>query len=250
MVAYVRDVYAGFLTILSAMAVTLRHLFTPRISYRYIPEADKGRGRIPAIDRQAFSTYLQPLDLGDMRAIDDLRATNTLRLSFDNVLQTRDPKYGSRDLLTFNVANDFRFKRLRGERDVSAIHTELAAMPARWVEFGVYNSFTPQSFSLREFNSGVTFRDGDFWSVRFANNFLRHQLQDYLMDGRIRINERFEALSILRYDERKRRFTEQSYGLVQNIANTWRLSYVVSFYSGRRRESGFGFSVQVDTVRF
>lgn len=228
----------------------LRHLFTPRISYRYIPRGDRGRGRIPRIDRQAFSTYLQPLGLGDVRNIDDLRATNTLRLGFDNTLQTRDPKYGSRDLLMVNVASDFRFKRRRGEHDVSAIHTEIAAMPTRWLEFGVYNSFTPQSSTLEEFNSGVTIRDGDLWSLRFSNSYLRYQLEDYMIDGRARLNEQFDVLAILRYDQRQSRFTEQSYGVVQNLANTWRISYIVSLYSGRRRESSFGFSVQVDTVRF
>lgn len=228
----------------------LRHLFTPRLSYRYIPEADRGRNEIPMIDRQTFSTYLQPLGLGEVRNIDDLHRTNTLRLSFDNVLQTRDPKTGPRDLLLFNVANDFRFFRRRGERDVSEIHTELAAMPARWLEFGFYNSFAPQTFTLREFNSGVTIRDGNAWSVRFANNFLRHQLEDYWIDGRARVNEQFDVLAQLRYDQRKHRFTEQSYGVIQNLGNTWRISYLVSLYSGRQRESSFGFSVQIDTVRF
>jgi LPS-assembly protein len=228
----------------------LRHLFTPRLSYRYIPEADAGRAHIPAIDRQTFSTYLQPLGLGDVRAIDELRATNTLRLSLDNTLQTRDPQYGARDLLTLNVADDFRFKRQPGERDVSEIHTELAAMPARWLEVGLYNSFSPQNFTLREFNTGVTIHDGTAWTVRFSNNFLQHQLEDYFVDSRFRVNEQFDALARLRYDQRKHRFDEQAYGLVQNLANTWRISYVVSLYSGPRRESHFGFSVQIDTVRF
>ncbi len=228
----------------------LRHLFTPRLSYRYIPKADRGRMQIPPIDRQTFSTYLQPLGLGDVRNIDDLRATNTLRLSLDNTLQTRDPQTGPRDLLTLNVAEDFRFKRRPGERDVSEIHAELAAMPTHWLEFGLYSSFAPQTFTLREFNSGITIRDGRAWTLRFANNFLRHQLEDYLIDGRARINEQFDALAQLRYDQRKHRFTEQSYGIVHNLANTWRISYLVSLYSGRQRESGFGFSIQIDTVRF
>jgi lipopolysaccharide export system protein LptA len=228
----------------------LRHLFTPKISYRYIPEADKGSRYIPAIDRAAFSTYLQPLGLGDVRNIDELHATNTLRLALDNTLQTRDPQYGARDLLTFNVANDFLFKRQPGQRDVSAIHTELAAMPTRWLELGFYNSFAPQSFTLREFNTGVTIHDGNAWSVLFANNYLRQQLEDYLIDGRRRLTEQFDVLARLRYDQRKHRFNEQSYGLVQNLANTWRVSYLVSLYSGPRRESHFGFSIQIDTVRF
>lgn len=228
----------------------LRHLFTPRLSYRYIPEADKGRARIPRIDAEAFSTYLQPLGLGDVRNIDDLHATNTLRLGFDNIIQTRDPVLGTRDLLVFNVANDFRFRRRPGERDVSEIHTELAFMPARWLQVDVYESFAPRSFTLREFNSGVTLRDGNVWSVRFGNNFLRREIEDYSIDGRLRLNEQFEALTRLRYDVRKHRFNEQAYGLSQNLGNTWFISYTVSLYSGRRRENGFGFNVEIDTVRF
>ena len=228
----------------------LRHLLTPRLSYRYIPKADKGRARIPRIDREAFSTYLQPLGLGDVRNIDDLHPTNILRLSFDNIVQTRDPVLGTRDLLVFNVANDFRFRRQPGERDVSEVHTELALMPARWLQVDVYESFAPRTLSLREFNSGITVRDGDVWSVRFGNNFLRQQIQDYSIDGRVRLTERFEAVTRLHYDARKRRFNEQAYGITQNIGNTWLVSYTVSLYSGRRRESSFGFNVQIDTVRF
>jgi LPS-assembly protein len=228
----------------------LRHLVTPRLSYRYIPEADKGRAQIPPIDREAFSTYLQPLGLGAVRNIDELHATNTLRLGIDNTIQTRDAVNGTRDLLVFNVANDFRFRRRPGERDVSEVHTEIALMPAPWLQVDVYQSFAPQNFSLREFNSGVTIRDGRFWSLRFGNNFLRREIQDYSIDGRLRINERFEALTRLHYDARKHRFNEQAYGIVQNLGNTWLISYTVSLYSGRRRESSFGFNVQIDTVRF
>jgi LPS-assembly protein len=54
----------------------------------------------------------------------------------------------------------------------------------------------------------------------------------------------------LHYDARRRRFNEQAYGIVQNLGNTWLISYTVSLYSGRRRESSFGFNVQIDTVRF
>ncbi len=228
----------------------LRHLVTPRLSYRYIPEADKGRARIPPIDREVFSTYLQPLGLGDRRSLDDLHATNTLRLSLDNILQTRDPAAGTRDLIAFNIANDFRFRRAPGERDVSEIHTELALTPANWLQVDVYQSFAPRTLTLREFNSGITVRDGRFWSVRFGNNFLRNEIQDYSVDGRLRINERFEALTRLHYDARRHRFNEQAYGIVQNLGNTWLVSYTVSLYSGRRRESSFGFNVQIDTVRF
>lgn len=228
----------------------LRHLFTPTVGYRYIPEAAKGRAWIPRIDREVFSTYLPPLGLGAIRHLDDLHATHTLRLGFDNVLQTRDTVEGTRDLLVLNLANDFRLRRRPGERDVSELHAELALTPATWLQVDVYQSFRPQTGSLREFNSGVTLRDGRFWSLRFSNNFLRDALQDYAIDGRVRLNERYEAVTRLHYDARRRRFNEQSYGIAQNLGNTWLISYSVSLYSGRRRESSFGLNVRVDTVRF
>ncbi len=228
----------------------LRHLFTPRLSYRNIPSAERGRARIPQIDREAFSTYLPPLGLGEVRNIDDLHATNTLRLGLDNILQTRDATLGTRDLLMLNVATDFRFRRPAGVRDLSEVHTELALTPARWLQVDVYQSFAPRTLTLREFNSGITLRDGNVWSVRFSNNFLRRQLEDYAVDGRARLNERFEAIMRLHYDARKRRFNEQAYGVAQNLGNTWLISYTVSLYSGRRRESSFGFNVQIDTLRF
>lgn len=228
----------------------LRHLLTPRLSYRYLPQADRGRSRIPQVDREVFSTYLQPLGLGAARNLDDLHATNTLRLSLDNTLQTRDPVLGSRDLVVFNVANDFRFRRRPGERDVSEIHTELALLPARWLQIDVYQSFAPRNLTLREFNAGVTVRDGTLWSLRFANNFLRRQIEDYSIEGRLRLTERFEALTRLHYDARRRRFNEQTYGIAQNLGNTWLVSYNVSLYSGRSRESSFGFNVRVDALGF
>jgi len=58
---------------------------TPKLSYRYIPSADKGQQYIPQIDNRVFDTALPPLELGDQRNIDDLSATNTLRLGLDNI---------------------------------------------------------------------------------------------------------------------------------------------------------------------
>ena len=229
----------------------LRHLFTPRLDYRYIPEANSVPllSRVPPIDRRTFSTYLPTLGLGDPRNIDDLGKTNTLRLAFDNTIQTRDPVAGSRDLLAVKVANDFRFYRqpaAKGtERKVSEIHTELAFSPASWLSAELYQSFAPQTFKLRELNSGLQLRDGEVWSVRFSNNFLSQELHDYQLDARMRLNERYQALTRLHYDVRQQRFNEQAYGLTQNLGNTWLLSYIVSFYAGPRRESHFGLNFQI-----
>jgi len=68
----------------------IRHLITPTLSYRYIPNADKSAAWIPPIDRSTFTNYLPVLDLGDMRALDQLQSENVLRVGLNNTVQTRD----------------------------------------------------------------------------------------------------------------------------------------------------------------
>jgi len=226
----------------------IRHLLTPRVSYRYIPSAEKGRRYIPPIDRTVFSTYLQPLDLGDQRNIDELQRTNTLRLGLDNTLQTRDKRYGSRDLLIFNVAGDLRFEKETGDHKFSAIHTEIAFMPAAWLRLDVYQSIDPRTLNVQELNTGIKLMDSNVWSVRFSNRYLTQQIQEYMIDGKYRLTEAYQIFTRLHFDARETRFVERTVGLSQNLHNLWTIDYGVSFFSGRRRESNFGFTLRINLV--
>jgi LPS-assembly protein len=228
----------------------LRHLFTPRISYRYIPEAERGQRYIPSIDRENFSTYLQPLGLGERRSIDDLHATNTLRLAFENTLQTRDSQYGSRDLASLTLANDFLFERQVGQRKVSETHLDLALMPTRWLRFEVYQSAAPQDLRTHEFNTGLTLHDGDVWALRLATHYLSGDISEYVLDYRHRLNEEFSIITRLHYDYRHSRFAEQSYGLRQVLDRTWAIYYNVTKYSGPRREGDFSLGFQIEAIGF
>lgn len=229
----------------------LRHLVTPRFSYRYVPDATRGRAYIPPIDRRTFTTYLPTLGLGDIRHLDDLGPLHTLRLGLDNTLQTRDATYGSRDLLVLNLAADLRLdERPAGERRLSSIHAGLNLTPAPWVEFEFYQSFSARSLALQEFNTGLTLRDGDAWALRFSSHYLRGQIEEYVASPRLRINEAYEAVAKLHYDARQRRFNEQALGLRQNLHNTWIIEYLATFYDGPRRESDFGFSLRVEVLGF
>ncbi len=228
----------------------IRHLFTPRLSYRYVPQADKGRAYIPSIDRLTFRTYLPPTGLGDTRNIDDLSPTNVLRLGFDNTWQTRHPEYGSRDLLVFNVAADFHFDRLPGQRTASDIHNFIAITPAPWLQFDIYQRVTSQEFTMQEINTSLSIFDGKAWAVRFSSHLLRGQIEEYVLQTDLRLNEAYEVLGKIHYDIRKHRFNEQAYGIRQNLGNLWSLEYLVTIYDGPRRESDFGFSVSVDVIGF
>jgi LPS-assembly protein len=228
----------------------IRHLITPKISYRYIPSADKGQRYIPQVDDRVFDTSLPALELGDQRNIDDLSATNTLRLGLDNTFQTRDKTYGSRDLLTLNIAQDFRFHRVAGIKDSSEIHTGLSVMPAKWMQFDVYNSFAPQTFTARELNTRFAIHDNAIWSLSVSNQYLQHQIDEYTTEASYRINEVYRVIGRLNYDARKSRFDERTLSLRQNINNLWTVQYNVHTYEGNAREGHFGFSVEVRLAGF
>ena len=228
----------------------LRHLVEPKLSYRYAPEAAHGRAYIPPIDQHVFSTYLQPLSIADSRNIDDLTALNTARLSLNNTLQTRDAKYGSRNLASLNFSADYRFDPVIGQHHVSDLYTELALMPAPWVRFEVFHRFDPHATRQDELNTGVTLVDQDWWSLRLATHFLRNDYDEYFLEYRRRLNESYDVTALFRYDGKRNRFNEQSYGVWQRLGQTWAVKYEVSFFDGPRRESAFALNIEVELLKF
>ncbi|CAM2834537.1 LPS-assembly protein LptD [Rariglobus hedericola] len=235
----------------------IRHVVKPYVSYRAIGNADQGQAYIPPIDRDAFSTYLQPLGLGDRRDIDTLDKTNTLRLGLDNAIQTRDRVYGSRNLAELNVATDWRFDRAANQSHFSAIQTEAALTPVNWLRFDVYSNITPSDLTMREINTGVTFRDAGVWSARVSTDFLRSDpaagvvgIQEYNLDVRYTLNEAYQLLFQLSYDTRLGSFSQQTFGLRQNIRNIWFIDYVLSLREGNSRAGSTSFSVSIELASF
>ena len=228
----------------------LRHLFQPKLSYRYAPEAAHGRQYIPPIDSQVFTTYLPPLSLADSRNIDTLSALNTLRLQFNNTLQTRDPAYGSRNLAELNFAADYRFDHLAGVKPLSDIYTEVALTPTPWLRWEVFNRFDPHQPSQQEFNTALEISDQEWWKLRFATHYLRNNYQEYFLEYRHRLNEVYDITGLWRYDALNRRFNEQSYGISQRLGQTWAVRYEVAFYRGQTREGSFALNIEVELLKF
>ncbi len=228
----------------------LRHLVEPRLSYRYAPRAGDGRGVIPRLDRRVFSTYLQPLGLAERRDIDDWERLDTLRVALHQTLQTRDPAYGSRDLVRLALAADHRFSRARGERPWSDLHTELSLTPAAWLRLEAYQRTASGGARQNERNYAVELVDQEWWSVRIGSHYLRGDYEEYALDYRQRVSEVLDVVGRWRYDVRRSRFNEQTYGLWHRLGQTWAVKYEASFFEGPRRESSFGFNVEVELIRF
>lgn len=179
-----------------------------------------------------------------------MTATNTVRLELEQRLQTRDPNYGSRDLVALNLALDSRFDRNPGQSTLSSLHTELHLTPAPFLDFSAYQRVRPGDWRIEEFNSAVTVRSADRWSVQFANHYLGGTIQEFIGGIAYRLNEVYEGYLQIHYDSRRDRFVEQTYGVRQTIANRWVVGYEISFFEGPRRESDFGFNLVLDAIRF
>jgi LPS-assembly protein len=245
----------------------LRHLFTPTLSYRYIPEGNKDSAWIPPIDRSTFTNYLPIMELGDMRSIDQLQAANVVRVGFNNTVQTRDKTYGSRDLLSFNVDEDFLFQRSPGQTDFSDLHLDAVVTPAHWLEMRVEDTVSPRRAAQRAIDSTITVREGEVWSAGFGVGYLSDNYGNFLVPGlgynpvvgvdtyhfevRARMNEEYEIFARGDYDARDHFFVDQYYGVSQRVSNTWILQYAVVFSQGPNNNQGhFGLEVNLDIIRF
>ena len=158
--------------------------------------------------------------------------------------------YGSRDLLTFNVAEDLLFTKSPNDPDSSEIHTDSTLKPTKWLKIDTATIFRPRSLAVREVETGITIHDADVWSVHFGNDFLRRENDDYVAEVRIRLNEVYSVHLVSLYDERQHLFPEQSFALEENLVNTWSVRYVITLSSGPNRSGHFGANVQFDLIKF
>jgi len=245
----------------------LRHLMTPVLSYRYIPNGDRDAAFIPPIDRSTFSNYLPVMELGDMRAIDQLQAANVLRFGVHNTLETRDKTYGSRELLSLDVDEDFLFQRAPGQTDFSDIHLDMVATPAHWLELKVEDTVSTRRAAQRAIDSTITFREGEVWSAGFGVGYLSDRYGSYFVPGlgynpivgvdtyhyeaKARVNERYELFVRGDFDARDHVFVDQYYGVTQRVSNTWIVQYAVVFSQGPNDHQGhFGLEVNLNLLRF
>jgi LPS-assembly protein len=207
------------------------------------------------------------MELGDMRAIDQLQAANVLRVGLNNTLQTRDKTYGSRDLLTINVDEDFLFQRVPNQTDFSDIHLDATATPAHWLEMKVEDTVSPRRAAQRAIDSTITVREGEIWSAGFGVGYLSDKygtffvpglgynpiigVDTYHAEGRLRLNEEYEVFLRGDYDARDNIFVDQYYGVTQRISNTWIMEYAVVFSQGLNDHQGhFGLEMHLDIIRF
>ncbi|QYY35548.1 LPS assembly protein LptD [Ruficoccus sp. ZRK36] len=247
----------------------LRHFLQPTIQYRYIPGAQAGDTEIPPIDRLAsFDTYLEPIGLANKRNIDDLYEENAIRVGVQNIFQTRDPEYGSRDLLEVDLYQEFRFatrpaqparfgqSATPAQQDYSDTYLVIDFSPAYWVNFGALFRIDPNKLNLDEVTTGVRFTDGEEWTVFFGNDYVTDVsgvsggvINQFVVDARYRLDSRNQLGAYWSIDARLGELTEQTYLWETMLGNSWEATFAIIHTSGSSRQNGFKFQVSVSLVR-
>ncbi len=228
----------------------LRHLVKPVLRWRYLPGGNSGRSEIIPIDREVFSTSLPPIGLANIRNIDDLTDRHVLRLGVENLLQTRNEDYGSRNLVTLNFYQDILFSAEPGEDEWASFYTQMEIHPVNWFSFGLYSKIRTEDLTLEETRTRFRITDGDVWQFSLETDTLQNQINQYDLDFFYKMNERWAFRSRWRVDSRRNDFTEQIYAIRQRIANTWDVEYQLVFHQGSTREDDFGFNIRINLLSF
>lgn len=239
----------------------LRHVFRPVFQYRYIPDPTSEADRIPAIDREIYLSRPTIIDLSDNRSIDELYDEHVFRIGFENLFQTRRKDYGSRDLVEFNIYQDFR-KTYRPDdtKTLSDNFIDLKITPADWVRFSLTHRMDVYNFSTNSLTTSTTFTDGDVWALTFGTNHLyknpypssfgESKTREIYTRLNFRLNSFWELFGEWRYDDRKNLMTDQIYGVRQRLGNSWEIEYSVRYRQDAGDDSDFSINVGASVVMF
>ena len=234
----------------------IRHNFKPVVKYRYIPSAEQGMGRISPIDSLTFDTYAPVFDLGLMRNTDTLYNTNTLRLGFENVFQTRDGGYGSREIARFDIYQDFNFDKYPYEGDpnrkysFSDLYANVSVSPSKWLKIGAYNRLNVNDGTVAEVSGYMELHDTDAWRLVLGNIYLDDYINQYYAIAELRLSENYLLRGRWNYDNRISKLTDQVYSLVTRLGNSWMIEYIISFRDGATRENNFSFGARVNLLTY
>ncbi len=233
----------------------IRHHLIPKISYRYIPNAEQGDSRIAQIDDNYLTTYPPVLDLGDLRNTDEIWSTNTMRFGLQNIFETRDAEYGSREIARFDIYQDVNFdQRKIPQRDEKESFSDLfinaSVNPSRWLTVGTYTRFNVDHLTLPEVNTYLGLYDGDAASIYLITSYLDGSINQYAVHADYRISERYKVFGRWHYDAKLSTFTEQVYGLWTRVGNSWVIEYMVSNRSGSTRQNNFSFGARATLMIF
>ena len=239
----------------------LRHVFRPVFKYRYIPGTASQSSRIPEIDRETYLAGPAIMDVSENRAVDQIYDEHAFRFGVENLFQTRDSKYGSRDLVELNIYQDVRkSERPHDDRAFSHNFIELTVKPAPWVNFFMNHRMDVYNFETKAISSGLRFTDGDLWKISLTATYLNDEMRkfygyraeerQYVVSGSYAISSYHTVFAEWRFNDLTNTLTEQNYGLRQRLGNSWEIEYYIKYRRDAGDDSDFSGGVAMRFVTF
>ena len=232
----------------------LRHSLRPLLQYRAMPGADQEIGTVPMTQRAVSRSVLEEVDLADR--LDPAATTDrqVVRFGIRNTLETRDAKWGTRELARADFFADWRQGASDAESGRSDLLGTISLSPAAWVNFRSGLRLPNGGGAPLESIQTVTLNSGDFWRTSVSWVELRDiaSARQLIWEGRVTLNSVFSMFAELNYDAQAGLSTYQRIGLVQRVANSWELEYgliqrLEPLYNGR---NSLGFQLRARLFKF
>lgn len=228
----------------------LRHIFRPILRYRYLPGGASGKKKIIPIDREVFNTSLPPIDLANIRSIDDLLDLNVIRIGIENFLQTRAEEYGSRNLVKLNLYQDYHFNSTKNSGGWSDFFTQLNLSPVEWLDLDFFNRFQFDNLTSIETRTQLSINDGEIWTIGFSLNNLRNEINQCDVNFFYKLSERWGFRTRFRFDSLRNDFTERIFALRHRVSGIWEVEYQAVFHEGSTRENEISFNIRAGLLNF
>ena len=228
----------------------LRHSLKPIMRYRYQQDIDGSRPNIAQIDQTNFNLAPSQLDLSDLRNTDQIVDQHIMRIGIENHYQTRDKDYGSRSLAELNFYQDLLFERAiryDGEQQQSfeSSWIQFALKPAKWLQFDLKSRFRTRNLLLEELQGRLSLRSGDRWQLSLACTQLNKHIDQYWLNALYKLNERYAAISELRFNADRNSLDEATLALRTRIGPTWEMLYAITVNDASSFKDALELSVSV-----
>lgn len=226
----------------------LRHIVKGTAQYRYIPQAAKGTGSFPSIEKQIIEYNMPLLGLSRIPNLDELGDMHTTRIGFENRFETRSAEYGSRQLAGLNIYQDILPDHKTQKLETTYFNATLS--PASWLDLAFTARMPSRTGKIDRVSSEILLRDGDKMDLHFANEYLLQGNRQNWLFANYEINRENLLAAGIRYDSQRNEFTEQSYVWSKSLGRNWILDNSVILREGNLREFDFNYRIAVRLKSF
>ncbi|MDR2432236.1 MAG: hypothetical protein LBD34_00575 [Puniceicoccales bacterium] len=240
----------------------LKHVINPTIQYRVIPSGN-GSTKIPKFHGECFSTEISPIDLDDMRNVDDIQRQNMIRLGIKNSLYTQSGSYVTKQLMRVDVFQDILFARNYDnfrqayQKKFPDTHLTVGIYPASWFNFDVRGRVDLAKLHLHELKTTTVIKDADFWELAFSTNYLKFDgvnsqksTEQYGLFFTFNLSSQTSITIESRYDARIHKFSQQRFSLSSTLWNSWLVNVGITTRTHVKREDHLQFDWHLRLLDF